>query len=408
MSAPDAAAWGLVGLLCALQALTGFTSGYLRGIQRFDRLAMVTLASLGSLLAGVMIGSITLGVAGAIAGYCVGSAVPAALSLHHAARDPAPSREIVIRVRRYAFFAWAAALSSTFVWSRAEMFFLERSTGSAAVGLFTVAVTLANLASQGPMLLTAGLLPYFARSFGEGATGKVREAYATATRVLAFVVLPACFGTAALLPTLLPLIYGSAFAGAVPAATVLVLSAGVGAISSVGASLIMAMDRSDFVFISGLVAAALVVTAGLTVIPAFGLMGAAWARASIQLVAVGLGSGFMFWRLGFPLPIFDLGRLLLAAALCGLVARSCLLLGSGVGPLVLAVVGGGATYAISVRVLRALHPADTERLKVLCERLPAAIGGACMSIIGLLTPGGAGGGAALVALPQERSAGDGN
>jgi len=45
---------------------------------------------------------------------------------------------------------------------------------------------------------------------------------------------------AAVLPALLPMLYGQAFAGAVPAATILVLAAGIGSTASVGSSVVMA------------------------------------------------------------------------------------------------------------------------------------------------------------------------
>src|SRR5262249_23951491 len=134
-----------------------------------------TTVSLLCQLAGVAIGAIFFGESGAIAGYCAGSVVPAALSLRRADAAGNIPPELAVRVRRYALYAWAGALSSTFVWSRAELFFLQRSSGNAAAGLFTVGVTFANLAAQGPMLLTAGCLPYFAQSFGRGAVGEMRE-----------------------------------------------------------------------------------------------------------------------------------------------------------------------------------------------------------------------------------------
>ena len=170
--------------------------------------------------------------------------------------------------------------------------------------------------------------------------------------------------------------------------------------------LVLAMDRSDFIFVSGLVAAALAVAAGFTVIPAFGLMGAVWSRAAIQLAAVVMGSGFMFWRLGFPLPLFDLGRLLLAASLCGLAARSCLMLMRGPGAVVLAIAAGTVTYAISVRVLRALHPADAERLRALCHRLPVGLGAVADFAAGLLSPARVNPAAFVRA--RQRSGRDGN
>ena len=202
----------LVGLACAFQTLAGFTYGRLRGEQRFDRLALVTIASLGCQLVGIAVGSSLLGVSGALAGYCAGSLLPAALALRGDKPGPALSPELRGRIIRYSLYAWAAALSSTVVWSRAEVFFLQRSAGSAAVGLFSVGLTLANIAAQGPMLLTPALLPHFAQHFGRNASAEMRTTYATATRLLAFLVFPACFGFAAVMPAVLPMMYGSAFA----------------------------------------------------------------------------------------------------------------------------------------------------------------------------------------------------
>jgi hypothetical protein len=137
-------------------------------------------------------------------------------------------------------------------------------------------------------------------------------------------------------------------------------------------------------------------------------MGAAWARAAIQLAAVVMGSGFVFWRLGFPLPLFDLGRLLLAASLCGLAARSCLDL--NLAPrsvsLVLAIASGAVTYAIAVRALRALHPGDAERLRLLCRRLPRRLAVICQLGIGLLTPEPSRH-KTIFAASRQRSVGDG-
>jgi O-antigen/teichoic acid export membrane protein len=285
-----------------------------------------------------------------------------------------------------ALYAWAGSLSSTLVWSRVELFFLQHWAGSEPVGLFTVAVTLANLASQGPMLLTAGLLPYFAANFGKGATGEMKAAYAAATRVLAFIVLPVAFGMAGLLPTALPLIYGQAFAGAVPAATVLVLGAGISGTASVGTTLVMAMDRSDFIFISGSVSAILAIGAGLLVIPEFGLMGAVWSRAAIQLAAIAIGGGFMLWGLRIPLPIADLARLLAAAAVCGIAARGVLTMSHGPLALVPAIAAGAVSYAAAVRLFGALRPGDAERLRTLCGAFPARVRDAAERVIALLAP----------------------
>ena len=95
-----AALWLLVGVACALQTLAGFAYGRLRGELRFDRLALVMIVSLGCQLAGIAVGSSLLGVSGALAGYCAGSLLPAALALRGGSRGPALSPELRGRVIR--------------------------------------------------------------------------------------------------------------------------------------------------------------------------------------------------------------------------------------------------------------------------------------------------------------------
>lgn len=392
---PNSAVWLMVGLAAALQTLAGFTYGRLRGVQRFDQVAVLTALSFACQLGGVAIGSYAFGAAGAVAGYCAGSALPALMTCRIGGSRGALAPELRRRVGRYAVFAWASALASSVVWSRAEVFFLQRSSGSAAVGLFSVGLTLANLAAQGPMLLTAALLPRFAQAYGNGALAEMEAAYAAATRVLAFLVFPACLGMAATLPAALPLVYGAAFAGAIPAATVLVIAGAIGAISSVGTNLIMAMDRSDFLFWSGLSAAGLTVLAGLTVIPEFGLMGAVWARAVVQVAAVALGAWFVLRRLHFPLPLGDLGRLLTAAILCGMAARLCLAAVPGLLALPAAIAAGTLVYVVAVRRLKALPASDIAWLRAMAARLPAPCRGGVNLALRLVDGNSGPGGGAL-------------
>lgn len=372
---PDSPLWLMVGLAAALQTLAGFTYGRLRGVQRFDQVAVLTALSFGCQLGGIAIGIYAFGAAGAVAGYGAGSVLPALMTWRIGRASFALAPGLRLRVGRYAVFAWASALASSVVWSRAEVFFLQRSSGSAAVGLFSVGLTLANLAAQGPMLLTAALLPRFAQDYGKGAVAEMRAAYAAATRVLAFLVFPACLGMAAVLPAALPLVYGADFSGAVPAATVLVMAGAVGATSSVATNLIMAIDRSDFLFLNGIMAAGLTVVAGLTVIPAFGLMGAVWSRAAVQLAAVAIGGWFVLRRLHFPLPLWDLGKLLAAAILCAAAARLSLAAVPGVLSLPAAIAAGIVVYIAAVRHIGGLPPGDIAWLRAMGSRMPAPVRG---------------------------------
>ena len=79
--------------------------------------------------------------------------------------------------------------------------------------MFSIGLTLSALATQVPMLMSTALMPHFAESAGRSGTdGKT---YASAIRLLAALLFPLCFGTASLVPTLLPGVYGPAFRAAV-------------------------------------------------------------------------------------------------------------------------------------------------------------------------------------------------
>lgn len=376
--------WLLIGFSCALQTLSASAAGYLRGIQRFDRAALLTIFSACVQIAGISIGSLMFGVNGAISGYCLGTLPAAAFTitlLRWSARVPAGYGR---RVIRYAFYACAGGLLAGFVWSRLELVFLQRFWGDEAVGLFAVALSLANLAAQGPMLLTAGLLPYFVENFGGRNFGAIQATYAAGTRALASLVLPMCCGMAAIMPVLLPLLYGPSFAPAVPAATVIVVSAGLGSIGYVGVHLLHGLERTDFLFFSGGLGAVLSVVVGLTLVPQFGVLGAAWGRLAVQATLVGAGFWFIARRAGCPPPWRELAKLTLSSLICAAAAKACLDTVTGLAALPVAVAAGAIGYVTALRLFKALSPSDLTRLRDLNGRLPARLRRAGDTLLALI------------------------
>ena len=156
---------------------------------------------------------------------------------------------------------------TAFFASRMEVFFLERSWGSHAVGLFTVSLTLANLATQGPLLLTGALLPRLSGHIGRDEEAEARQVYATSVSLMGLLVFPACLGMAAIAPVLLPLMYGRDFDAAVPTATILLAASALVATASVAAVYLIAVERTRFLLAAAVAGAALSILAGLTIVP---------------------------------------------------------------------------------------------------------------------------------------------
>lgn len=364
--------WLAAATALALQALSVFHYGYLRGLQRFGNVAKLTLICLAVQLAAVAAGSLAYGPLGALAGYCAGFLLPALRAFRHLRGSKPLPPELARRVRRYALFAWAGNLATVLLYSRIEIFFLERSWGTEAVGLFAVGITLANIAAQGPMLLTSGFLPHFSASYGRGDRDSIQRLYASGTRVMSFLVLPACCGLAAILPSVIPLVYGAQFDGAITASMILALSSASGVIY-VGNQLTLGCDRSDLGFASTLAGALLLVAGCAVVVPLYGIMGAALVRVAVQLFLVGANLWLIRSRLGYRAPIGDMLRILVAAGICGASAAAVTHWIPGPLGLPAAILVGILTYCLAVRLLNAMPADDIKRLRDVLQRLPSLV-----------------------------------
>jgi O-antigen/teichoic acid export membrane protein len=360
----------LMAMYVAAQAFASYNYAYLRGNQDFHTIAKLTVASVALQIAFVGAGSLTFGTIGAVAGYAAGQILPAVALFRLLRRSGPLDITLQKRVGRYARYAWAANVANAFVWSRIEVFFLERYWGNEAVAMFTVALVLTSLAAQGPVLLTTGVLSFLAEKHGRSDVNAMKEAFETGTRLLATLTFPACLGVAAIMPALLPLIYGNAFAPAIPAAIILAGAATIGATSVVATNLVQAVERSDFIFFSSLFGALVAIFAGFLLVPHFGVMGAAVARATIQATMVVVGLCFVARHLGYSLPLSSLARLFLAASVAASIAAASVLTFGGPFSLLIAIPVAILAYIIGLRLTCALPSSDLARLAELVPALP--------------------------------------
>jgi O-antigen/teichoic acid export membrane protein len=358
------------------------------GSHDFRWLARLNFISAAAQVVAVTAGALTLGTAGALAGYALGSFPSAAGFVRAiAARRPKPpSRERRDRMLRFATHTWAASLVTLVVWSRLEISFLDASFGPDAVAMFSVSLTLSQLATQGPMLFAGALLPYFSHLAGRHDVAQARASYGSVTRLLGHVVFPLCFGVAALAPVLVPLLFGARFAAAVPAAVLLVCGAAIGTTATVGSSYMYAFEHSRFIAVWGAAIALLAVCAFALVIPHWGVLGAVSARTAVHLLSVCLGVRYIRRVMATPVPLAAVGRSAVAAALCALLTHSVArqfevaVVSLGVGVLVMA-----SSYVILVRWMHALDPADELVLASALERLPTAFQRPSRALIAFLT-----------------------
>jgi O-antigen/teichoic acid export membrane protein len=376
----------LVAALVLFQSFALFGTAYLRGSQKFVRLAILTAISMISQILCVYLGGRFFGVTGTVGGYLLGQVYLAAAAVRLLWRGGDVTPNLARRTQQYARFSWAANVCNTFVWSRIEILFLQSYWGFREVGLFSVALALSALASQGPLLLTGAFLQLLAEKHGRDDRQGLQFAFESGTRLLALLAFPACFGMAAVVPVLLVLLYGPAFAPAVPASMIIVTAAAFSITTVIGTHLVNAVGRSDFIFWSSLAGAVLSAILGFALIPSLGLLGAAISRTITQLAMVGLGLWFITDRLGFSYPLGSLWRILLSSLAASLAAFAVVNLVGHISGLIAAVVLAFLVYTVCLRLFGAMHPNDIALSRRLCGSLPSPASGALLRILSFLLP----------------------
>lgn len=363
-------------LLFLSNGLQAINQADLAGQQRFDLLARINVAATVALILGVSVGGYFFGVIGVLCGYVTGALLPAAYSFTMlrglSLRQPIDSA-LRRRVWKFTFNTWLAMVVSAFVWSRVEIFFLERYWNVHEVAMFTVGLTFANMVQQVAALFSGAFMAHFSGLIGDGNHELIQRHYETATRLTAFVLIPLAFGGAAIMPVILPLLFGLKFTPAVPNAMILTTTAAL-AFSTIGSSLIYAKERSGFIALGGLAGAILSIAAGLLIISRYGAWGAVWSRLLIQCTMIALGTFYTITRLNFSFPFKSIGNAFIAASLCGLSAWCVIYV--VMNPFIalgIAVPLGAVVYILSIKVFRVLGLEEVDHLKSISGRLPVRV-----------------------------------
>jgi O-antigen/teichoic acid export membrane protein len=365
--------WVLVAGGVVGQSAAGFTVGLLRGRQEFGRMARVMLAAALTQVAASVSGATMFGIGGALLGGVFVGLIPAVF-LAGAVHSGAPVEpELRRRVGRYCRATWASYLLAAIVWTRTEIFFLERGWGSGTVALFAVGITLANLAVQAPLLLTGSLLPHLAQHVAAGEHAEAVAIYRTGMRVLAMMVIPACFGVAAIAPALVPLLYGGGFGDAVLPATILVGASALSTLTAVTHLFMNASERNGFNVVVGAVSAVALVAAGLTVIQSQGVVAAAAARTGIQFVTAAVSLWYVHHHLDAPAPLGAVARITAAAALSAAAAHAVVLAVPGPVAVLPAIPAGIVVYALGLKLFSCVGEPELRLVRGLADSLPGRL-----------------------------------
>lgn len=311
---------------------------------------LLTLLSVAALLAG-------LGLAGFVAAYVAGAAIQLSLLHRTAARELFPIRPRWSWPRMHGLareakpFALLSVLSNVTDVPVVDVLILGALFGSGAVGPYTAALALVTRLLMIPYGVGDALYPAVAG----GHRSNRPEVETTLRRCvlnLALITLPAALALTFLAPTVLGLLYGSEYLGAVDALRLLGWLLPLMGVNYVMRECLAAVHRQDLVVRLTLASCLLLLALYGTLIPLFGVMGAAVAGVLREGVMLALWSRPFRAEFRQPFPTAELPRLTLALALM------CL-------PLACAGAGRGYLTALLAGALAAvIYAAATVRLKL--------------------------------------------
>lgn len=362
----------------------------LRGEQRFDTLARVSTVSALMRVATTVLGALLFGIPGALAGYVAATVLPASRLFPLLRLKPKVDRSLRQEVVGFALMSWTIGVIGNLLFGRTQIIFLEHYTDIGTVGVFAVALTVAEMAAQLPPLLLSALLPRFSEQRGQGAHDPMKRLYRTMTALIAMVMLPLCLCLAAITPVVVPLIFGPDFSDAAGVASILLIAIAINSLGGTSLSLILSMGKNSILWISNAVGLVGVIGLGFLLIPQYGLMGAAWSRAIIQVVVILIEIVCAAVQLGFSMPYRALGSIALAAVAQGAVAYAIVLNVDGAASLLVAIPAAILTYLIAIRVFAVMPLVDPELASRLVAHTPTRLKPLASRILRLLAPPGTG------------------
>jgi O-antigen/teichoic acid export membrane protein len=361
----------LLPLLLLLQALSALVTAYMAGAQDFRKIAKINLFSGITLVVLQPVFTMVLGLPGALLGAALAYAVsliwlaPLLGDVFNRAASTVPDS-----LPKYALYTWLAAVVSAVIWARAELFFLNQYSTSVQAGYFSVGLTLTSFVTMGAALLSGALMPHFSTIVGSNDRSRLQRDYARLTTIVALFALPVSLGGVAVMPKLIPFIFGAAYADAAGPAAVL-MTTGILVFAGVGSSLLYASMESAFIFKSGLLGAVLLAVGCYLTAPAYGALGTAWVRLGVQALMIAIGTTFIHRQLQIIPPYRAVIRVAIAAVMAALVARGVTHIAQ-LSSLAWAVAAGVMSYLFFLRFVQPLQGEDASTIASVTRYLPVS------------------------------------
>ncbi len=280
---------GLMMLVFAVRdayswALSGYQAyGTIASLIGWTMMAEVACVSLAAALHAGLVGLFCASCAGAGVGTVL-FAVSAERRLRRDAAGFQPTPAWWSRMRRFTAAASWGTLVQSVVLQRSEVILLVRYVGASEAAYYTIAFSFFDGICSASASLCNGFLPLSSHAYGRSGNADLALLYTNGLKYLQVIMVPACFGAAALASPIVRLLYGTRF---LPAATVLqILAVGlaIGSLSEIANAMLYALERQSYLAALWTVFLPLNVIGAWFIVPRWGAVGAAVLKATLYIL----------------------------------------------------------------------------------------------------------------------------
>ncbi|MEM1589201.1 MAG: oligosaccharide flippase family protein [Candidatus Bathyarchaeia archaeon] len=354
--------WTLVIIGFFAFSLLNILVSYAQSQSHFGRLVLVNAASLFSVfLVSNWIGTFVARVDVFVIVYFVGTLLSAGIliGIYHRGLCMKVAVESSLeetwrRVVKYSLSVAGIMVVDAIVWQRSEVFFLQWFGQPDQIAFYSIAY---DLSSKPMGLISRALTPvllYNFTSLHAASDPRLGEKFKESLHYLALLSFPFAAFIFAFAKPLVRLIYGQQYSSAAPILQVLIAASALGTVAGAGSSLVYALERQNFILISGICLAILNIGADLLLIPSLGAIGAAIANSVTQTLGIVVGTIYLVRILGFKYPFVSIFRSGASCLLMAVTMHAVISLDASVKGYVLAVliglaVGGFSLWSMGLR-----------------------------------------------------------
>lgn len=329
--------------------LTGQHLVHISGIFNPIRTGTRSLVQIGAILAGFQITGLFIGYT---AGYALVSVLGLWIAIRHFESISLPTAEHYRRIVSYAEYSWLGELRSrAFNW--VDVAVLGFFVSSSLVGIYTAAWNIAVFLILFGGSLSETLFPEMSSLSADEETESVAELFEAALTYGGLILIPGLVGGTLLSERLLR-IYGEEFTQGATVLSVLIVATLIQGYQRQFTMTLDAIDRPDVSFKVNAVFIGANVLLNVSLIPIFGVVGAAAATALSVAVSLVIAYVALSSLVDFSVPIGEIGRQWIAAGIMGAFIYVCRQFetvydtGSNIAVVLILVGFGAAVYFITL------------------------------------------------------------